>query len=68
MISEMITVLEKELEALVKIRDFVLQFKNKKISIKDFLKGPTLGNKMSKREQLEIMEDMLAELMFKMNF
>ena len=68
MISEMITVLEKELEALVKIRDFVLQFKNKKISIKDFLKGPTLGNKMSKRERVEIMEDMLAELMFKMNF
>lgn len=66
MVSEMIKVLEKELAQLVKIRDFVLQFKNKKMSIKEFLQGPTLGQKMSKRERQEIMEDLLAELILRM--
>jgi hypothetical protein len=66
MLSEMIKVLEKELAELAKIRDFVLQFKNKKMSIKEFLQGPTLGQKMSKREQQEIMEELLAELILRM--
>lgn len=66
MLSEIIKVLEKELAELTKIRDFVLQFKKKKMSIKEFLQGPTLGQKMSKREQQERMEELLAELIFRM--
>jgi hypothetical protein len=68
MIAEMIKVLEKELKELVKIRDFVLQFKSKKMTIKEFLKGPQLGSQISEKEQQEIMEEILAELMFEMNF
>ena len=68
MIAEMIKVLEKELKELAKIRDFVLQFKNKKMTIKEFLKGPRLGHQMSKKEQQEIMEEILEELILGMNF
>ena len=68
MLAEMIKVLEKELKELVKIRDFVLQFKNKKITIKEFLQGPRLGSNLSKKEQQEIMQEILEELMFEMNF
>ena len=68
MIAEMIKVIEKELKELVKIRDFVFQFKNKKMTIKEFLQGPRLGHQMSEREQQEIMEELLAELMLGINF
>lgn len=68
LISEMIKVLEQDLEGLSKIKDFVWQFKQKKISIKEFLQGPTLGQKMSKKEQEEIMEEILAELILGLDF
>ena len=68
MIAEMIKVIEKELEELAKIRDFVLHFRDKKMTIKDFLQGPQLGQKMSEKEQQEAMEDLLAELMFGSGF
>ncbi len=64
MTKEIIKVLEKQLTELAKIRDFVLKFKNKKISIQEFLKGPTMRTKMSQREKQEIMEKILAELLF----
>ena len=64
----MIKVLEKDLEGLVKIKDFVWQFQQKKMSIKEFLQGPVLGQKMSKREQEEIMEEILAELILGLDF
>lgn len=68
MLAEMIKVLEKELKELEKIRDFVLQFKNKKITIKEFLQGPGLGSNLSQKEQQEIMQEILEELIFEMNF
>jgi hypothetical protein len=68
MIAEFIKAIEKEVEALEKIRDFVLSFKNKKISLKEFLKGPTLGRKMTERERQAMMDEIFEELIFRMNF
>ena len=68
MINEMIKVIEKEFEGLAKVRDFVLQFKNKKMPLKEFLKGPNLGVQMTEEEKEEMMQEILEELIFRMDF
>jgi hypothetical protein len=67
-LAEMIKVLEIELKELAKIRDFVLQFKHKKITIQEFLQGPKLSSQRSKQEEQEVMQKILEELMFEINF
>lgn len=68
MIGEMIKVMELELKALTELKNFVLNFKNKKMSIKEFLKGPKLRTNLSKKQQEEMMEEMLEELINRVYF
>lgn len=65
MIEEMIKTIENEMQGLVKVRDFVLKFKNKQMPLKDFLKGPNLGHKMTQEEEEELMEEILERLIFR---
>lgn len=50
---------DREREAMEGIRDFVKKFRDKKITLKEFLRGPTLSQKTSD----EMLEDFLEELL-----
>ena len=54
---------EKQLEFMTEIRDFIRDFRDKKMTIQDFLRGPDLGTAMT----VEDLEDILSE-MFEVEF
>ena len=56
--AEMIQQVEFQKKCVEEVRDFVKDFRNKKITIKKFVKGPEFLNLKQK-----IMEDMMAEMM-----
>ncbi|NJL84620.1 MAG: J domain-containing protein, partial [Chloroflexaceae bacterium] len=57
-IEEMLEQARTEMKTLEKIRDFVRNFRDKKMSVKDFLAGPDLGRRLSPQQ----LEDLLDEM------
>jgi len=58
-IAEMVEQAENQLEHLTEIRDFVKDFLDKKITIKQFLTGPSVGREMS-YDELDAIEELLG--------
>ena len=61
-IQEMVAAAEKHIKEMEELRNFVADFRDKKVTIKDFLKGPSVGKQTSEEELQEIMEELLLEL------
>lgn len=61
-IQEMVSAAEHQIKEVEKIRNFVANFRDKKITIKDFLKGPDIGRKPTEEELEEMMEQLFSEL------
>ncbi len=57
-VAEMVSELKSQLQSLENIRNFVRDFRDKKITIKDFLKGPSPTQPISE-EEMEQMLDMM---------
>lgn len=66
-IEETISQAEMHLQELENIRNFVADFRNKKITIKQFLQGPTSVNRPSKEEMEELFEELVAEMIFELD-
>jgi hypothetical protein len=62
-IKEMLKAMEIQVQTVENIRDFVRDFRNQKISIKEFLQGPTSMTP----EHSQDMEDILQELIEQLN-
>ncbi|NER38791.1 MAG: J domain-containing protein [Oscillatoria sp. SIO1A7] len=62
-IQEMVSAAEHQIQEMEKIRNFVANFRDKKITIKEFLKGPDIGRKPTEEELEEMMEQLFSELM-----
>lgn len=65
-IEEMISQSEMHLQELEKVRNFVADFRDKKITIKEFLKGPSSANQPSDEEIKEMFEELLGEIAIRM--
>jgi hypothetical protein len=61
-VDEMLSQAKKHLNEIEKIRDFIKDFRDKKITIKEFLKGPASMKHRDPDEMEEILEQMLGEL------
>ena len=61
-IQEMVSAAEHQIKEVEKIRNFVANFRDKKITIKEFLKGPDIGRKPTEEELEEMMEQLFSEL------
>lgn len=61
-IEEIIGDAERHLKELENVRNFVADFRDKKITIKDFLKGPSTANRPSEAELQEMMEELIADM------
>jgi predicted DNA binding CopG/RHH family protein len=64
----MIETIESQTKIVVEIRDFVKDFKDKKISIKEFLAGPQSLRSMQEEMMEELMERMMEEFGDMINF
>lgn len=62
-IQEMVAAAEQHIKEVEEVRNFVADFRHKKITIKDFLKGPSFGKQRSEEELQEMMEELLLELL-----
>lgn len=62
-IGDVVEEAESQLETITTIRDFVRDFRDKKITIQDFLKGPDLGITITE-EDLEAMLEEMFEVEF----
>jgi len=58
-IHQMLLQVEDEVQVISSIRDFVKDFREKKITIKEFLQGPQAMNQMGR----EVVEDLLSEIL-----
>ncbi|MTJ08997.1 J domain-containing protein [Anabaena sp. UHCC 0204] len=67
-VEMMIETIESQTKIVVEIRDFVKDFKDKKISIKEFLAGPQSLRSMQEEMMEELMERMMEEFGDMMNF
>ncbi|WP_204103874.1 MULTISPECIES: J domain-containing protein [Spirulina sp. CCY15215] len=62
-IEEMIKEAQNHIQEVEEIRNFVTDFRDKKITIKDFLKGPGFGKPIIIREEMqEMIEDLFSGL------
>lgn len=61
-INVIVSTAEHHIKEVEQLRDFVADFKDKKITIKDFLKGPSFGRERTEEEMQEMMEELLSEL------
>ncbi|MFM2062096.1 MAG: hypothetical protein RLZZ507_1766 [Cyanobacteriota bacterium] len=61
-ISIMLKQLESQIEIIVDIRDFIQDFRNKKITIKEFLEGPPSLRSLREEMMEELLEEMMEEL------
>ncbi|MBR8829237.1 MAG: J domain-containing protein [Gomphosphaeria aponina SAG 52.96 = DSM 107014] len=68
LIAEMVDMVEGQLKAVENVKNFVQDFRDKKITIKEFLAGPNLGVKLNKEDLEEIMEQMFEEIIMEMDF
>jgi hypothetical protein len=58
-IAQMLEQVESEIQVISEIRDFVKDFREQKITIKEFLSGPIILHQMHQ----EIMEDLLEQML-----
>ena len=65
-IEELLKATDMELSRLKKIRDFVRDFRDKKITIKEFLQGPTGTSNMTPEQMKEIARQMFEEMFYVM--
>ncbi|MEM7556141.1 MAG: J domain-containing protein, partial [Cyanobacteria bacterium P01_A01_bin.84] len=61
-IAMMIEQVQSEVEIISSIRDFVKDFRDKKISIKEFLNGPPILRQMQMQRMEDLFDEMLEEL------
>ncbi|MEM9541296.1 MAG: molecular chaperone DnaJ [Cyanobacteria bacterium P01_E01_bin.42] len=61
-IEEIVAEAENHIEAVEEIRDFVADFRDKKITIKDFLKGPNFGQPQIVKIDGDMLDELLEEL------
>ncbi len=59
-IEVIISTAETQIQQVEQIRDFVANFRDKKMSIKDFLKGPSFGRKPTEEELQEMIEELFS--------
>ncbi|MBW4615439.1 MAG: J domain-containing protein [Desmonostoc vinosum HA7617-LM4] len=62
-IGQMLETIEDQIHVITEIRDFVNNFKQKNITIKEFLNGPAILRSLNQ----EIMEDMLEQMLSELN-
>ncbi|PPJ64202.1 molecular chaperone DnaJ [Cuspidothrix issatschenkoi] len=67
-IELMLETVQAQTKIVVEIRDFVKDFKDKKITIKEFLAGPESLRSMQEEMMEELMEKMMEEFQYMMNF
>ena len=60
-IGVMLNQLESQIEIVVDIRDFIKNFRDKKITIKEFLEGPPSLRSLREEMMEELLEEMMAE-------
>ncbi len=61
-IDQMLGQVESEIQVISHIRDFVKDFREQKITIKEFLCGPTILQQMNEEVMEDLLEQMLEEL------
>lgn len=61
-IEEIVAEAKDHIEYVEEIRDFVADFRDKKMSIKDFLKGPNFGQPQVVEMDGDMLDELLAEL------
>jgi hypothetical protein len=59
----MVETIESQIKVIVKIRDFVKDFREQKITIKEFLGGPPTLHSLDEEIMEDLLEQMLSELM-----
>jgi hypothetical protein len=59
-IEEVTSMAEHQIQQVEAVRDFVADFRDRKISIKDFLKGPSFAREPTEEEIQEIMEELFS--------
>jgi hypothetical protein len=62
-IGEILSSLENQVKGIESIRDFVQNFRDKKITLKDFLRGPNSKANHSPKKEEEMLEMLLEELL-----
>ena len=62
-IKEVLSQLEEQIETIESIRDFVKSFRDKKITLKEFLKGPRFFSNNDSSDQEEILKMLLEDLL-----
>ncbi|BAY22391.1 heat shock protein DnaJ-like protein [Calothrix sp. NIES-2100] len=61
-IDKMLETIEAQMTIVTQIRDFVQDFQQQKITIKEFMAGPTVLNSLNQDMMEELLEEMLLEL------
>ena len=61
-IEEMLAVAEAQIQGVEKIRNFVRDFRDKKMTVKEFLRGPAGLTPKSAEEMEEILDNLLSQL------
>ncbi|BAY06957.1 J domain-containing protein [Calothrix sp. NIES-2098] len=61
-IDQMLETVEVQINVVTQIRDFVQEFREEKISITDFLSGPTILHSLNQEVMEDLLEQMLLEL------
>jgi prefoldin subunit 5 len=61
-IDQMLEQVESEIQVIANIRDFVKDFREQKITIKEFLCGPTILQHMNQEAMEDLLEQMLEKL------
>ncbi len=61
-VSQMLEEVECEIEKISAIRDFVKHFRQEKITIKEFISGPSILQEMSRESMEDLLEQMFADL------
>lgn len=67
-LAQMLAQVEQEMQLIEEIRDFVKNFRDKKMTIKDFLRGPACLVSMSQSIQEKILEEMFGIPMANIQF
>ena len=66
-IKIVVSTAEEHVKKVEEMRDFVADFRDKKITIKDFLKGPSFGRKPTEEEIQEMMEELFSGIVIHMD-
>ncbi|NEP61407.1 MAG: molecular chaperone DnaJ [Symploca sp. SIO2G7] len=63
LIAEMMEQMESELQAIEQLRDFVRDFRDHKITIKEFIAGPSTWRQTPEEEMEDFLEEMFGDLL-----